>query len=160
VARTAPLPRWRSWFLPLAVLMAIADVVLIVLGTRIGFHRLLVWIPAVCGVATAVTAFAATSGATSGPLRQFWQRVAVAMGAVLAGTVSQTVEIAVVPFDGMPPLGERTLILYVLGTALAITALLRLPSGGRSWRQLTTALLDSRLSRWASDSPSTNSITR
>jgi diguanylate cyclase (GGDEF)-like protein len=142
VARTAPLPRWRSWFLPLAVLMAITDVVLIVLGTRIGFHRLLVWIPAVCGVATAVTAFAATSGATSGPLRQFWQRVAVAMGAVLAGTVSQTVEIAVVPFDGMPPLGERTLILYVLGTALAITALLRLPSGGRSWRQLTTALLD------------------
>ncbi|GIE31077.1 hypothetical protein Ait01nite_041220 [Actinoplanes italicus] len=142
MARTAPLPHWRAWFAPFAILTALADVVLIALGTQIGFHRLLVWIPAVCGVATAVVAFAATSGSTSGPLRQFWRRLAVAMGAVLAGTVSQTVEVAVVPFDGMPPLGERTLILYVLGTGLAITALLRLPSGGRSWRQLTTALLD------------------
>ncbi|MEU4623971.1 bifunctional diguanylate cyclase/phosphodiesterase [Actinoplanes sp. NPDC023801] len=142
MARTAPLPRWHAWYVPFAVSMALADVVLIVLGTRIEFHRLLVWVPAVCGVATAVAAFAATSGGTNGPLRRFWRRVAVAMGAVLAGAVSQTVEVALVPFDGMPPLGERTLVLYVIGTILAITALLRLPSGGRSWRRLTTAVLD------------------
>ncbi|MFC4070009.1 putative bifunctional diguanylate cyclase/phosphodiesterase [Actinoplanes subglobosus] len=142
MTRTASLPRWRSWFVPFAALMAVAEVVMIVAGTHIGFHRLLVWIPAVCGVATAVTAFAATARGATGPLRLFWQRVAVAMSAVLIGAVSQTADIAFVPFDGMPPLGSRALLCYVIGTLLAIIALLRLPGGGRSWRQLTTAVLD------------------
>ncbi|SFF91942.1 diguanylate cyclase (GGDEF) domain-containing protein [Actinoplanes philippinensis] len=142
MASTTPLLRWRSWYVPFAVLMAVADVLLIVLGTRTGFHRLVVWVPAVCGVATAVASFAATARDADGPLAAFWRRVAVAMGAVLAGAVSHTVDVALIPFDGMPPLGARTLLCYVVGTLLAIVALLRLPGGGRSWRQLTTALLD------------------
>ncbi|MEU4158628.1 EAL domain-containing protein [Actinoplanes sp. NPDC026670] len=138
------LPRWRSWFVPVAALLAVAEVVLIMAGQHVAFHRLLVWIPAVCGVAIAVSAFTATAvGAVPGsPLDRFWRRVAVAMGAVFIGSVSQTIDVAVVPFNGMPPLGSRTLLCYVIGTLLAIVALLRLPGGGRSWRQLTTAVLD------------------
>jgi diguanylate cyclase (GGDEF)-like protein len=142
VARTAPPPRWRPWFTPVAVLLAVVEVALIALGPHLGFHRLLVWLPAVGGVGLAVTAFAATAGGATGPLRLFWRRVAVAMGAVLVGAVSQTVDVALIPFDGMPPLGSRTLLCYVVGTLLAIVAMLRLPGGGRTWRQLTTAVLD------------------
>jgi diguanylate cyclase (GGDEF)-like protein len=146
VPRTAPLPHWRSWFVPVAALLALAEVVMIVIGTHIGFHRLFVWIPAVIGVAIAVTAFAATAGGATGgvagPLGRFWLRTAVAMGSVLIGSVSQTVDVALIPFNGMPPLGSRTLLCYVIGTLLAIIALLRLPGGGRTWRQLTTAVLD------------------
>ncbi|BEL06969.1 bifunctional diguanylate cyclase/phosphodiesterase [Actinoplanes sichuanensis] len=138
------LPRWRSWFVPIATLLAVTEVILIMVGQHVAFHRLLVWIPAVGGVAIAVGAFIATAGgAPSGsPLDRFWRRVAVAMGAVFIGAASQTVDVAVVPFNGMPPLGSRTLLCYVIGTLLAIIALLRLPGGGRTWRQLTTAVLD------------------
>ncbi|MDI6102665.1 bifunctional diguanylate cyclase/phosphodiesterase [Actinoplanes sp. NEAU-A12] len=135
-------PRWRPWFAPVALLMALAEVALIVAGTHVAFHRLLVWAPAVCGLSIAVAAFAGTSGTADGTLRMFWRRVAVAMAFVLAAGISQTIDVATVPYDGMPPLGSRTLLLYVVGTLLAIASLLRLPGGGRSWRQMTTAVLD------------------
>ncbi|BBH69136.1 hypothetical protein ACTI_58210 [Actinoplanes sp. OR16] len=136
--------RWRAWYLPVAIVAAAAEVLLVVGGLRAGFVNLLVWAPAVIGVAMAVAAFAAAAGqaAEGSPLRVFWRRVGVAMGFVLAASISQTADVLTMPFDGMPPLGSRTLVLYVIGTILAITALLRLPGGGRSWRQLTTAVLD------------------
>ncbi|WP_189333124.1 putative bifunctional diguanylate cyclase/phosphodiesterase [Actinoplanes ianthinogenes] len=122
--------------------MAVTEVLLILLGTRAGFPVALVWAPALIGLAMAVAAFRAAAAGTDGPLRTFWRRVAVAMGAILVAGVSQTVDVLTVPNTGMPPLGARTLVLYLIGTTLAITALLRLPGGGRSWRQLTTAILD------------------
>ncbi|MEU8240877.1 EAL domain-containing protein [Actinoplanes missouriensis] len=134
--------RRRAWYLPIAVVMAVADVALIVLGTRTVFSNLLVWIPAVLGVAMAVANFAAAARGTTGQLRTFWRRLTVAMGFVLVAALSQTVDVMTVRSAGMPPIGSRTLLLYVAGTVLAISALLRLPGGGRSWRQLTTAVLD------------------
>jgi diguanylate cyclase (GGDEF)-like protein len=142
LASRVPAPRWRPWFAPVALLTALTEVALVALGTHTVFHRLLVWVPAIIGLVLAVAAFAGASASAVGVLRLFWRRVGVAMGFVLAAGVSQTVDVATVPYDGMPPLGSRTLILYVAGTVLAITALLRLPGGGRSWRQLTTAVLD------------------
>ncbi|MBB2947552.1 EAL domain-containing protein (putative c-di-GMP-specific phosphodiesterase class I)/GGDEF domain-containing protein [Actinoplanes lutulentus] len=131
-----------AWFLPIAVVMAVAETLLIVLGIRAGFPNLLVWVPAVVGPAMAAAAFLHAAKATEGALHTFWRRVGVAMSFVLVASVSQTVDVATIPFDGMPPIGSRTLSLYVIGTILAISALLRLPGGGRSWRQLTTAVLD------------------
>ncbi|GAA4601101.1 bifunctional diguanylate cyclase/phosphodiesterase [Actinoplanes octamycinicus] len=122
--------------------MAVAEVLLVLLGTHTGLPLVLVWLPAVTGLAMAVTGFRAAAAGTDGPLRAFWRRVALAMGGVLAAGVSQTVDVLTVPNTGMPPLGARTLLLYLIGTVLAIAALLRLPGGGRSWRQLTTAVLD------------------
>ncbi|WP_433832196.1 putative bifunctional diguanylate cyclase/phosphodiesterase [Actinoplanes sp. CA-015351] len=131
-----------AWFLPIAVVMAVTETLLIVLGTRTGFPNLLVWVPAVAGPAMAAAAFLHAAKATEGTLHTFWRRVGVAMSVVFVAAVSQTVDVATVSSDGMPPIGSRTLLLYVIGTILAIAALLRLPGGGRSWRQLTTAVLD------------------
>jgi diguanylate cyclase (GGDEF)-like protein len=134
--------RWRAWYLPVAALMAVTEVLLVVAGLRTGFSNLLVWIPAVAGPGLAAASFAAAAVPADGALRTFWRRTATAMTFVFAAAISQTVDIVTMPFDGMPPLGSRTLVLYVIGTVLAIAALLRLPGGGRSWRQLTTAVLD------------------
>ena len=135
-------PRWHRWFAPVAVLLVVAESALIVLGTRVPLHRLLVWVPAIGGMIIVVLAFASTAGAATGTLRRFWRRLAAAMGVILAASVSQAIDITTLPYADMPPLGSRTLTLYVAGTLLAIVALLRLPGGGRSWRQLTTAVLD------------------
>ncbi|BCY10873.1 bifunctional diguanylate cyclase/phosphodiesterase [Actinoplanes sp. L3-i22] len=141
--------RWRGWFTPIAVVMAVAEVLLIALGTRTGFPKLLVWGPAAAGVAMAVAAFRAAALTTgrqtpraNRDLGTFWARLSVAMGAVLAATLSQTVDIVTKPNTGIPPISAHTLVLYVIGTVLAIAGLLRLPGGGSSWRQLTTAVLD------------------
>jgi diguanylate cyclase (GGDEF)-like protein len=122
--------------------MATAELLLILLGTRGSFGKLLVWAPAVVGVAIAVAAFRGASTRTNGDLRTFWTRLSVAMCTVLIGSLSQTVDVSTLPYTDMPPIGARTLVLYVAGTMLAITALLRLPGGGSSWRRLTTAVLD------------------
>ncbi|GAA2875711.1 hypothetical protein Acy02nite_76310 [Actinoplanes cyaneus] len=134
--------RWRGWLTPLALVMAVAEVLLILLGTRTGFPRLLVWGPAVAGVASTVWAFRVASRRTAGELRTFWARLSVALGAILIAAISQIADLVTMPFTGMPPIGARTLLLYVIGTVLAIAGLLRLPGGGSSWRQLTTAVLD------------------
>ncbi|MEU4688936.1 bifunctional diguanylate cyclase/phosphodiesterase [Actinoplanes sp. NPDC023714] len=133
--------RWRAWYLPVAIAAAVAEVLLVVCGLRFRFSNLLVWAPAVIGPAMAVAGFMTAAGSAGGQ-RVFWRRVAVAMAFVLAAAISQTIDVITMPFDGMPPLGSRTLLLYVTGTILAIAALLRLPGGGRSWRRLTTAVLD------------------
>ncbi|MBO3743175.1 GGDEF domain-containing protein [Actinoplanes sp. NEAU-H7] len=122
--------------------MAVAEVVLVLAGTRGAYPVLLVWVPAVAGLAAAVAAFRGAAVRTGGDLRAFWRRVAVAMGFVLLAGISQTLDVVTLPWSGMPPIGTRTLCLYVVGTILAITALLRLPAGGRTWRQLLTAVLD------------------
>ncbi|MFC3993947.1 putative bifunctional diguanylate cyclase/phosphodiesterase [Actinoplanes siamensis] len=75
-------------------------------------------------------------------LRTFWARLSVAMGVVLVAAISQTVDVSTMPYTGLPPVGPRTLTCYVIATILGSTALLRLPGGGSSWRQLTTAVLD------------------
>jgi predicted signal transduction protein with EAL and GGDEF domain len=140
-----PLPdlsRRRAWFTPAAVVLAVADVLLILAGTRAGFPPLLVWVPAFAGPAIAFAAFRDAAALTGGSLRTFWRRLSLGMGAVAVAALSQTVDVLTVPDTGMPPIGARTLLLYVIGTILAIVALLRLPGGGRSWRQLTTAVLD------------------
>ena len=134
--------RWPAGLAPIALAMAVADVVLILVGTHLGFPRLLVWLPAVAGPALAVVAFRAAATLTDGALRAFWRRLSLAMGTVLVAVLSQTVDVSTAAYSGMPPIGMRTLVLYVVGTTLAIAALLRLPGGGRSWRQLTTAVLD------------------
>ena len=134
--------RRRAWLSLFAVTMAVAQILLILVGTHVGFPELVVWIPAVGGLAAAVAAFLGAARETSGALHTFWRRVAVAMGCVLAAGFSQLVETLTTSWSGMPPIGVRTLTLYVVGTVLAVTALLRLPGGGRSWRQLTTAVLD------------------
>lgn len=46
------------------------------------------------------------------------------------------------PYGTMSPISARTLVLYVVAASLAISAMMRLPDGGRTWRQLATALLD------------------
>ncbi|XVV15874.1 putative bifunctional diguanylate cyclase/phosphodiesterase [Actinoplanes sp. CA-131856] len=125
-----------------ALAAAVAEIVLIVLGMRAGFPWPLVWAPAVVALALAVAAFRAVAATSTGALRTFWRRLAVAMGFVLVAALSQVADLATVTWSGMPPIGARTLLLYVVGTVLAISALLRLPSGGRSWRQVTTAVLD------------------
>jgi diguanylate cyclase (GGDEF)-like protein len=140
-----PLPaggRRRPWSTPTAAVLALADVLLILAGTHAGFPRLLVWVPAVGGVALAFLAFRDAAELTGGALRTFWRRLSLGMGTVTAAALSQTVDVLTVRHSGMPPIGARTLLLYVIGTVLAIAALLRLPGGGRSWRQLTTAVLD------------------
>ncbi|WP_433385274.1 putative bifunctional diguanylate cyclase/phosphodiesterase [Actinoplanes sp. CA-142083] len=123
-------------------MLALADVLLIVLGMRAGFPKLVVWLPAVGGPALAVVAFRRAAALTEGALRTFWRRLSYGMGAVAVAAVSQTIDVGTTDYSGMPPIGARTLLLYVIGTILAISALLRLPGGGRSWRQLTTAVLD------------------
>ena len=134
--------RWRSWYTPIALLLAIAELLLIALGTRHGFSKLLVWIPAVTGPGIAAAAFRGTGTLTDGSLRRFWRRLALGMGTVFVAALSQTIDVGATDFTGMPPIGARTLLLYVIGTLLAISALLRLPGGGGGWRQLTTAVLD------------------
>ncbi|WP_030435953.1 putative bifunctional diguanylate cyclase/phosphodiesterase [Actinoplanes subtropicus] len=134
--------RWRAWHTPIALLLAIGELLLIALGVRHGFPKLLVWIPAVAGPGLAVAAFRGAAGLTGGALRRFWRRVALGMGAVFVATLSQTVDVGATAYTGMPPISARTLLLYVIGTLLAISALLRLPGGGGTWRQLTTAVLD------------------
>ncbi|WP_229070029.1 bifunctional diguanylate cyclase/phosphodiesterase [Actinoplanes sp. DH11] len=130
------------WFQPIALLMVVAQSSLVVAGIHAGFPKLLVWVPAVAGVATAVLALHRAAVRTAGVLRTFWRRVTVAMGFVLLAAISQTVDVGTTDYADMPPIGSRTLLLYVVGTVLAISALLRLPAGGRNWRQLTTAVLD------------------
>ncbi|WP_433306053.1 putative bifunctional diguanylate cyclase/phosphodiesterase [Actinoplanes sp. CA-030573] len=134
--------RWRAWFTPVALLLAITDVLLVTLGSHADFGKLLVWIPAVAGPAIAVAAFLTAGTLAGGALRLFWRRLAVGMGFVTVAAVSQTIDIGTTDYTGMPPIGARTLLLYVAGTLAAIGGLLRLPGGGRSWRQMTTALLD------------------
>ena len=134
--------RWRGWFVPVAVVLAVADLLLIALGTRAGYPKLLVWVPAVGGPALAVAAFRGAAALTDAALRTFWRRLSYGMGAVTVAALSQTVDVGATDYSGMPPIGARTLLLYVIGTILAILAMLRLPGGGRSWRQLTTAVLD------------------
>ncbi|MCU7727736.1 bifunctional diguanylate cyclase/phosphodiesterase [Actinoplanes sp. KI2] len=134
--------RWRAWFTPIALLLAIADVLLIALGTRFGFSKLLVWIPGTLGPGLAFVAFRSAAGFTDGALRRFWRRMALGMGTVFLATLSQTIDVGTTAYTGMPPIGARTLLLYVIGTMLAISGLLRLPGSGSNWRQLTTAVLD------------------
>ncbi|HEX5203316.1 MAG TPA: bifunctional diguanylate cyclase/phosphodiesterase [Actinoplanes sp.] len=132
----------NRWFVRGALTLALADILLIALGVRAGFPKLMVWLPAVGGPVLAVAAFRGAAALTEGALRTFWRRVSYGMGAVAAAAVSQTVDVGTTEYGGMPPIGARTLLLYVIGTILAISAMLRLPGGGRSWRQLTTAVLD------------------
>ncbi|MFC7275886.1 putative bifunctional diguanylate cyclase/phosphodiesterase [Paractinoplanes rhizophilus] len=132
----------NRWFVRGALTLALADILLIALGVRAGFPKLMVWLPAVGGPVLAVAAFRGAAALTEGALRTFWRRVSYGMGAVAAAAVSQTVDVGTTEYSGMPPIGARTLLLYVIGTILAISAMLRLPGGGRSWRQLTTAVLD------------------
>lgn len=74
--------RWRAWFVPVAVLLAVAEVALIVLGFRAGMPHLAVRVPALIGPALAAAAFLATATGTDGVLRTFWRRVAAAMAGV------------------------------------------------------------------------------
>jgi len=134
--------RWRAWYPPVALLLAIADLLLIALGTRHGFSKLLVWVPATTGPGIAAAAFRAAAALTGGDLRRFWRRVSLAMGVILVAALSQSIDVGATEYTGLPPIGARTLLLYVTGTLLAISALLRLPGGGGNWRQLTTAVLD------------------
>ncbi|MEV4350831.1 bifunctional diguanylate cyclase/phosphodiesterase [Actinoplanes sp. NPDC049596] len=133
--------RGGTWFTPVAVAAALAETLLIAAGTHVTFPWLLVWAPAVVALTLAVESFRRAAAGRDGTLRTFWRRLAVAMGFVLAAALSQIADLSTT-WSGMPPVGARTLVLYVVGTLLAISALLRLPSGGRSWRQLTTAVLD------------------
>lgn len=130
------------WYLPVALVMATAEICLVAVGTRTRLPDLAVWGPAVVGLAVAVAAFAGTTGRTAGTLRTFWRRLTVAVGLVLTASISQIADILTTPYEGMPPVGERTLLLYVAGTLLAIVALLRLPGGGHDWRRLITSVLD------------------
>lgn len=132
----------RGWVTPVAAALAVAEVLLIVAGARVGFPRLLVWVPAFAGPAIAFAAFRDAAALTGGALRRFWRRLSLGMGAVGIAALSQAVDVMRLPYAGMPPIGARTLALYVAGTVLAIVALLRLPGGGRSWQRLTTAVLD------------------
>ncbi|GAA4966156.1 EAL domain-containing protein [Actinoplanes utahensis] len=128
--------------MPVAVLLAVAEVALIVAGFRTGMPHLAVWVPALAGPALAAAAFFATAAATDGALRTFWRRVGAGMAAVEVAALSRTIDIVAMPYRTMPPISGRTLLLYVVAAALAITAMMRLPDGGRTWRQLATALLD------------------
>jgi len=83
--------RWRAWYAPVALLTAIADLALIALGTRHGFSKLLVWIPAVAGLALAVAAFRGAAGLTGGALSRFWRRLSLGMGAVLVAALGYEV---------------------------------------------------------------------
>jgi diguanylate cyclase (GGDEF)-like protein len=134
--------RRRAWYPPIAVVLAVTEVLLILLGTRVGFPKLLVWVPAVAGPALAFAAFRGAGALTDGALRTFWRRLSLGMGTVVVAALSQAIDVSTTRYAGMPPIGARTLLLYVIGTVLAISAMLRLPGGGRSWRQLTTAVLD------------------
>ncbi|WIM98575.1 bifunctional diguanylate cyclase/phosphodiesterase [Actinoplanes oblitus] len=134
--------RWRAWYTPIALCMAVAEVLLILFGTVVRVPVWLVWVPALVGLVATVAGFRAAAAGAEGALRAFWRRLAVAMGAVLVAAISQTVDVLTMPSTGLPPLGARTLLLYVAGATLAVTALLRLPGGARSWRRLTTTLLD------------------
>jgi len=119
-------------FLPIALAMAVADVLLILVGTHRGFSRLLVWLPAVACLALAVAAFRGAAARADGAVRTFWRRLSLGMGAVLVAALSQILDISTAPYSGMPPIGVRTLLLYVVGSIIAMSALLRLPGGGRS----------------------------
>ncbi|MFI7596560.1 putative bifunctional diguanylate cyclase/phosphodiesterase [Actinoplanes sp. NPDC049681] len=77
-----------------------------------------------------------------GALRIFWRHVALGMVAVVLAGLSQSVDISTTAYSGMPPISGRTLLLYAVATFFAVWSMLRLPGGGRSWRQLTTAVLD------------------
>ncbi|MFG1992266.1 putative bifunctional diguanylate cyclase/phosphodiesterase [Actinoplanes sp. NPDC048988] len=125
-----------------AIAAAATEIVLIVLGTRAGFPWPLVWVPVVVALALAIAGYRDAAAVSTGPLRTFWRRLVVALSFVLAAALSQVADLATATWSGLPPIGARTLSLYVVGTLLAIAALLRLPGGGRSWRRLTTAVLD------------------
>ncbi|WP_232344203.1 putative bifunctional diguanylate cyclase/phosphodiesterase [Actinoplanes awajinensis] len=135
-------PSHRAWYAPIALLMAVAEVLLILFGLHVPFSNLLVWAPAVIGPGLAVAAFRSAAARTDGDLRTFWRRESIAMGGVLVASMSQTVDILTRPYTDMPPISGHTLLFYVIGTLLAIAGLLRLPGGGSSWRQVTTAVLD------------------
>ncbi|WP_433294307.1 putative bifunctional diguanylate cyclase/phosphodiesterase [Actinoplanes sp. CA-030573] len=122
--------------------MAVSGVLMIALGIQVALPQLLVWVPAVVGPVLASAAFWAAADGADGGLGRFWRRLSVAMGLVAVAAVSQVVDVVTMPYQGMPPIGARTLLLYVTGTVVAIGALLRLPGGGRSWRRLVTAVLD------------------
>src|SRR3954447_8312027 len=96
--------RWRGWLAPVAVLLAVADLVLIFVGARAGFPlaKQVVWLPAVIGPALAVLAFRTAATLTDGALPAFWRRLSYGMGAVAVAAVSQTIDISVTDYSGMP----------------------------------------------------------
>ncbi|GGQ84937.1 putative bifunctional diguanylate cyclase/phosphodiesterase [Couchioplanes azureus] len=145
MARTAPrrkAHRWPGWITPLTVVLALVQLLLLLLGVHVGFSRQLVWVPAVAGPAVAVAACGRLVMLADGAVRVFWRHVALGMVAVVLAALSQSIDISTTAYSGMPPISGRTLLLYAVATFFAIWSMLRLPGGGRSWRQLTTAVLD------------------
>ncbi|HWS32243.1 MAG TPA: GGDEF domain-containing phosphodiesterase [Actinoplanes sp.] len=126
----------------LAIVLAVAEVLLILLGLHVEFSNLLVWLPGLAGPGIGAVAFRRAAAGATGDLHLFWRRLGFAMAVVQVAAVSQVVDVLTLPFDGMPPIGPRTLLLYIAGTSMAIVALMRLPGGGRTWRQVATAVLD------------------
>ncbi|GIF14268.1 putative bifunctional diguanylate cyclase/phosphodiesterase [Actinoplanes teichomyceticus] len=141
MARTGP-HRAGARLTAIAMLAVVAEVLLIPLGTYVAFSKLLVWVPATAALAVAVAAARTAAAGTDGPLRTFWRRTSTGIAAVLLAALSQIADITTHPYTGIPPVSARTLLCYVAGTSLVIAGLLRLPGGGSSWRQLTTAVLD------------------
>ncbi|MET0419681.1 MAG: bifunctional diguanylate cyclase/phosphodiesterase [Actinoplanes sp.] len=125
------------------VVAAAAAAALIAAGMLAGLPPLLVWLPALAAGAAAVVACLGAAHATAGPLRTFWRLMALTMAVVELAAVSQAVDVLTQPpVAGLPPMSKRSLFGYVLGVSVAAAAMLRLPSGHRTWRQKLTVALD------------------
>ncbi|MEU4426609.1 GGDEF domain-containing protein, partial [Actinoplanes sp. NPDC024001] len=120
----------------------LAEVGLIGLGTQVSFPKALVWIPAVLGLIVAFVICRQTARSLDGPLRAFWRRFSFAVTGMLVAAISQTVDVLTTPATTVPPVSTRTMLIYVIASAVAATTMVRLPASRRTWRQRATAILD------------------
>ena len=120
----------------------LAEIGLILLGTRVGQPKVLVWVPAVVGLVLAFLVCRHAAGTVHGPLSAFWRRLSLAVTGMLAAGISQAVDVLTAPATGVPPVSQRTMVIYIVAATVAATATVRLPASGRTWRQWATAVLD------------------
>ncbi|WP_328471528.1 EAL domain-containing protein [Actinoplanes sp. NBC_00393] len=120
----------------------LAEIGLIALGTQISLPKVLVWIVAAFGLIVAFVICRHAARTVDGPLRAFWKRFSLAVAGMLAAAVSQTIDVLTLPNTGVPPVSVRTMVIYMIASAVAATTMVRLPAGKRTWRQRATAVLD------------------
>jgi diguanylate cyclase (GGDEF)-like protein len=122
----------------------LAEMVMIAVGTVTGLHPLAVWVPPFAALLAAVPAsLAAAQIVTSPALRAFWRWLAGTAGLFTAAACSQAVDVLTArAWNGLPPISDRTLVLYLVATGVVVIALLRLPVVRHGWRRRLATHLD------------------
>jgi diguanylate cyclase (GGDEF)-like protein len=123
--------------------MVAVQTVLSVAGMITAFPPFVVWLPAVTSLMFAAAGCVVAARATAGPVRVFWRWMAATLAVFTLAAVSQATDVmSSPPVGGLPPISDRSLLLYIAAVSVVTVALLRLPAPRRGWRQRVTSNLD------------------